>query len=71
MAGEQILVVDDQAINLELARVLLVLEGYRVATATDAEQVIAMLADDYRPSLILMDVQLPGMDGFGAHPSFT
>jgi two-component system cell cycle response regulator DivK len=63
MAGEPVLVVDDQAINLQLAKVLLTLEGYEVRTASDAEQARALLADGYRPRLILMDVQLPGMDG--------
>jgi two-component system cell cycle response regulator DivK len=63
MAGESVLVVDDQAINLELAKVLLTIEGYVVRTASDAEQARAVLAEGYRPSLILMDVQLPGMDG--------
>jgi two-component system cell cycle response regulator DivK len=63
MAGESVLVVDDQAINLELAKVLLTIEGYAVRTASDAEQARAVLAEGYRPSLILMDVQLPGMDG--------
>src|SRR5687767_967902 len=63
MAGEPVLVVDDQAINLELAKVLLTIEGYTVRTASDAEQARAVLAEGYRPSLILMDVQLPGMDG--------
>jgi two-component system cell cycle response regulator DivK len=63
MAGEPVLVVDDQAINLELAKLLLTLVGYAVRTATDAEQARAVLADGFRPSLILMDVQLPGMDG--------
>ena len=63
MAGEEVLVVDDQAINLELAKVLLTLEGYVVRTASDAEQARALLAEGYRPKLILMDVQLPGMDG--------
>ncbi|TAK21549.1 MAG: response regulator [Chloroflexota bacterium] len=63
MAGEPILVVDDQAVNLELARVLLTIAGYGVRTATDAEQALRALAEGYRPRLILMDVQLPGMDG--------
>lgn len=63
MSGEAILIVDDQAVNLELARVLLALEGYTVRTAADADEALAVLAEGFRPRLILMDVQLPGMDG--------
>lgn len=59
---EPILVVDDNPENLKLARVLLQGEGYDVATAQDAEQAMAML-ESTRPRLILMDLQLPGMDG--------
>jgi CheY-like chemotaxis protein len=62
MAGERILVVDDNATNLKLARVMLASEGYEVRTAGDADEALAVLAD-FRPGLILMDVQLPGMDG--------
>jgi len=62
MSGEPILIVDDNATNLKLARVLLRSEGYEVRTAADAEGALAILAD-FRPELILMDIQLPGMDG--------
>ena len=62
MSGEPILVVDDNATNLKLARVLLRGEGYEVQTATDAEDALRLLAT-FRPRLILMDIQLPGMDG--------
>jgi two-component system, cell cycle response regulator DivK len=62
MSGEAILVVDDNATNLKLARVLLTVEGYQVRTAADAEEALRLLAS-YRPRLILMDIQLPGMDG--------
>ncbi|MEZ0228283.1 MAG: response regulator, partial [Planctomycetota bacterium] len=62
MPGEPILIVDDNAANLKLARVLLVGEGYDVKTANDAEQAIALL-ETWKPRLILMDIQLPGMDG--------
>lgn len=62
MTGERILVVDDNPGNLKLARVLLRGEGYEVATVCDAEAVIDYLRRE-RPRLILMDVQLPGMDG--------
>jgi len=62
MAGEPILVVDDNDINLELVRDLLEDQGYRVRVAIDANDAIAVL-HDFRPRLILMDIQLPGMDG--------
>ncbi len=62
MAGELILIVDDNAMNLKLARVFLVSEGYTVKTASDAEEALKVLRD-FKPKLILMDIQLPGMDG--------
>lgn len=62
MAGEPILIVDDNPVNLKLARVLLCSEGYDVRTATDAEEALDVLRK-FRPRLILMDIQLPGMDG--------
>jgi two-component system, cell cycle response regulator DivK len=62
MAGEPILIVDDNAQNLKLARVVLSGEGYDVRTAADAEDALRQLAS-YAPRLILMDLQLPGMDG--------
>lgn len=62
MAGENILIVDDNPQNLKLARVLLVSHGYTVRTAIDAEDAMKALAE-FTPRLILMDIQLPGMDG--------
>jgi len=62
MAGERILVVDDNDLNLELMRDLLEGEGYRVRVAMDANDALAVL-HDFRPRLIFMDIQLPGMDG--------
>jgi CheY-like chemotaxis protein len=62
MAGESILVVDDNAMNLKLARVLLTADGYVVETAADAEEALRVL-DTFTPRLILLDIQLPGMDG--------
>jgi two-component system cell cycle response regulator DivK len=62
MAGEAILIVDDNAVNLKLVRILLSGEGYQVRTATDAEEALAVL-ERFTPRLILMDIQLPGMDG--------
>ena len=62
MASEPLLIVDDNSTNLKLARVVLTAEGYVVKTADDAEEALAVLAA-FRPRLILMDLQLPGMDG--------
>lgn len=62
MAHEAILIVDDNAVNLKLLRITLTVAGYEVRTAADAEQAIAVLAS-FRPRLIMMDIQLPGMDG--------
>src|SRR5580658_2141874 len=62
VSGETILIVDDNAANLKLARVLLHGEGYEVRTAADAEEALRLLPT-FRPRLILMDIQLPGMDG--------
>jgi len=62
VAGEPILIVDDNPTNLKLARVVLAAEGYEVRVAVDAEEALAML-EGFHPRLILMDLQLPGMDG--------
>jgi two-component system cell cycle response regulator DivK len=62
MPGEAILVVDDNAVNLKLARVLLEKAGYAVRTAADGVEALAALKD-FRPRLILMDLQMPGLDG--------
>ena len=63
MANDNILIVEDNAINLRLAKVTLAKRGFNVVTAQDAEEALNILKD-YRPDLILMDLQLPGMDGF-------
>jgi CheY-like chemotaxis protein len=58
-----VLIVDDNPLNLKLTRLLLEVEGYDVRVAADAGQALAEL-DVFRPDLILMDLQLPGTDGF-------
>jgi CheY-like chemotaxis protein len=62
MAGELVLIVDDNEKNLELVRDLLQVTGYRTLEADNAADGIT-LATTFRPDLILMDVQLPDDDG--------
>ena len=65
MAGELILIVEDNEKNLKLARDVLQFKGCRTLDAATAELGIAT-AVEHLPDLILMDVQLPGMDGVAA-----
>jgi signal transduction histidine kinase/CheY-like chemotaxis protein len=60
-----ILLVDDNPSNLELTRMILTAGGYRVEVATDGQEGL-LKAKEMKPSLILMDIQLPGMDGLTA-----
>ena len=62
MAGETILVVDDAPVNLKLTAAVLRSEGYKVHLACNAEQALMMLRTMV-PDLLLVDIQLPGMDG--------
>ena len=61
----KILVVEDNPANMALAIFLLQSAGHTVIGATDAEAGLT-LARDEKPDLILMDIQLPGMDGLEA-----
>jgi CheY-like chemotaxis protein len=63
MAAPRILVVDDNPANLRLLRMLLLGEGYDVRTAGDAAEALSVVGE-FLPRLILMDLQMPGMDGF-------
>jgi len=65
MANELILVVEDNDKNRKLARDVLAHQGYRVVEAESAEEALALVAREH-PSLILMDIHLPGMDGIEA-----
>jgi two-component system, cell cycle response regulator DivK len=65
MAGERILVVEDNELNMKLLRDVLVVKGYRALEATTGEEAIA-LATEHAPDLVLMDIQLPDLDGVAA-----
>jgi CheY-like chemotaxis protein len=65
MAKEKILVIEDNVLNLKLVRSLLLMEDYQVVEADNAETGLE-LAKAQQPDLILMDIQLPGMDGLSA-----
>ena len=65
MAGERILMVEDNALNLRLAVKVLEFAGFVVGEAATAEEGIAS-AQVEPPALILMDIGLPGMDGLTA-----
>lgn len=60
-----ILIVEDNAKNLKLVRDVLQVKGYATLEATSAEDGIR-LATDRKPDLVLMDIQLPGMNGIDA-----
>ncbi len=62
---ELILIVEDNDKNLKLTRDLLRFHGFETIEATSAEDGIT-LARERRPQLVLMDIQLPGMDGVDA-----
>ena len=65
MANELILIVEDNEKNLKLARDVLRFHGYRTVEAIDGESAVSM-AVEHLPALILMDIQLPGIDGIVA-----
>jgi len=65
VAGEKILIVEDNPLNMQLAVDVLEAAGFTVLQAGDAEEGIAM-AKTERPALILMDENLPRIDGLSA-----
>ena len=75
MADTTVLIVDDDPNALDIVRTFLESKGYRVATAKDGNEALAQL-EDVRPDLVLLDVMMPGMDGWEVarviknHPSF-
>ena len=60
----RLLVVDDEPNIRELLSASLRYAGFEVATAADGQQALA-LADSFRPDLLVLDVMMPGLDGFG------
>jgi two-component system, cell cycle response regulator DivK len=65
MAGEQILVVEDNERNMKLFRDVLQANGYRTLEATTGRRAVE-LATEHGPDLVLMDIQLPDIDGVEA-----
>ena len=65
MAGEQILVVEDNERNMKLVRDVLQAKGYTTLEATTGRQAVE-LATEHDPALVLMDIRLPDIDGVEA-----
>jgi two-component system, cell cycle response regulator DivK len=65
MAGELILIIEDNEKNRKLVRDVLQVKGYKTIESETAEDGLK-LALDKSPALVLMDIQLPGMDGITA-----
>lgn len=65
MAGERVLVVEDNGKNMKLFCDVLQATGYSALSASSGEQALALAGDDV-PALVLMDIQLPDMDGVEA-----
>jgi two-component system cell cycle response regulator DivK len=65
VAGELVLIVEDNEKNMKLFRDVLLATGYSVLEATTGEDAVK-LAVLHAPALVLMDVQLPGIDGVEA-----
>ncbi len=62
MRPDRVLVIDDNAINVELAAFVLEAAGFEVGVAADAAQARSRIAS-FQPDVALVDIQLPGMDG--------
>ena len=69
MANELILIIEDNEKNRKLCRDVLQVKGYRTIESETAEEGLE-LARSEAPALILMDIQLPGMDGITAMKQF-
>ncbi|MCR4292659.1 MAG: response regulator [Candidatus Kuenenia sp.] len=62
MSNKNVMVVEDNEKNRKLIRVVLKAKGYNVIEATTGEEALSLLKEQ-RPDIILMDIQLPGIDG--------
>ena len=62
MTAPRVLIVDDNAMNIAIAQVVLLAEKFEVETATDGVEAMQKVAS-FQPDLILMDIQMPGLDG--------
>ena len=62
MKPARVLIVDDNALNIELVRFVLEAAGFEVASAPDADTALAQIGA-FEPAVVLMDIQLPGMSG--------
>ena len=75
MADNKIMVVDDDPNSRDIVQTFLEARGYEVATAADGNDALAKL-EEFRPGLVLLDVMMPGMDGWEVariiknHPDF-
>jgi two-component system, cell cycle response regulator DivK len=65
MTGAQVLVVEDNERNMKLFRDVLQASGFRTLEATTGEQAVELVLE-HRPDLVLMDIQLPDIDGIEA-----
>ena len=65
MTGDRVLVVEDNERNMKLFRDVLDASGYRTLEATTGEEAVAM-ACEFAPDLVLLDIQLPDLDGVQA-----
>ncbi len=62
MSGNNVMVVEDNEKNRKLMRVILKAKGYNVVEAATGEEALGILKNQ-KPDIILMDIQLPGIDG--------
>lgn len=62
MTSERIIIIDDNLSHLKLEKLALAENGYDIRTATNSIELIKLL-ESFKPQLILMDIQLPGIDG--------
>jgi two-component system, cell cycle response regulator DivK len=65
MAGERVLIVEDNERNMKLVRDILLALGYTPLEATSGEAALVLAAEE-APALVLMDIQLPDLDGAAA-----